>query len=593
MAPFSGLLAYLWPRNAPGVRRAVILSLACLILAKVCATAVPLAYKGVIDRLGVEAAHALPVGLILAYGAARFLAAAFEDLRDTIFVRVSQGATRHLGLRVFRTLLYLDLRFHLDRRTGGLARSVDRGTQAVTTLLTRVLFSVVPTVFEIVLVLGILWHLTSVWFGLVTLVSVVAYAAFTVRMVSWRTRFRRELNELTVEAGAKSIYGLLNFETIKLFGNEEHEAARLDRSLKRQEEAAVRNQLTFTALSFGQSLIVCTGLVGVTLMAADGIRAGTMTVGDLVLVNAYLIQLYLPLNTFAAMYREIRQALVDAEAMAILLRTKPAVTDSLGARALKVTGGEVQCDAVSFGSDERRTVLRDVSFTIPAGQTFAVVGATGSGKSTLSRLLFRFYDVGAGTIRIDGQDIREVTQASLRSSMGVVPQDTVLFNDTIRYNIAYGRPGAADDEIASAARSAHIHDFIESLPDGYDSRVGERGLKLSGGEKQRVAIARTVLKHARILVFDEATSALDTATEREIMADLREISRDVTTLIIAHRLSTIVDAHQILVLDQGRIVERGRHRDLMAAGGRYAQMWHRQGARFGAPEEVERPEKVR
>ena len=573
----SYLLPYLWRRDDNGKQWTIALSLCCLFIAKLFSSATPLAYKGVIDHFGVHAVVAVPIGLISAYGLARLLSSLFEDLRDALFERVGQGATRQLNLRVFRKLHDLGMRFHLERETGGLARTIDRGTQAVATLLWRVLFSIVPLLVEIALVCGILWYFAGLRFGLVTLVTIVLYAVFTISLVSWRTRYRRALNELNAEVGKRTIDSLLNFETVKHFGNEEYEAERLDESLTRLETVAIRSKWTFTALSFGQSLIISVGLVAVTVMAADRIAQNTMTIGELVLVNAYLLQLYQPLNMFGVMYREIRQALVDLENIVALIQVEPEITDRADATSLDLIRGELCFREVTFAYDRRKPVLQGISFTVPAGQTVAVVGATGSGKSTLYRLLLRFFEVDSGAIFVDGQDIRSLTQASLRAAFGIVPQDAVLFNDTLRYNIAYGRPGASEDDIIAAARSAHIHDFIAGLPDGYDTRVGERGLKLSGGEKQRVAIARTVLKGARILVFDEATSALDTATERQISLNLREISRGVTTLVIAHRLSTIVDSDQIMVIDDGRIVEAGSHGDLLAKDGDYARMWRHQG----------------
>lgn len=570
------LLPYLWPKGTPSLRRAVICSLACLIVAKAAISLVPLLYKAVVDHLTRTDTLVIPFGLIVAYGGARLGATVFEELRNALFMRVSGNATRLLGLQVFRQLHQLSLRFHLDRRTGGLARAIERGTQGISVILSRVLFSLFPIVFEVVLVSVVLGSLFGLSFSLVTLATIVLYTGFTIVMTSWRMRFRRMVNDASVEASSRSIDSLLNYETVKYFGNEEHEAKRLDVSLRQHEEAAIQSQWTFAALSVGQTLIIAGGLVAVMLMAARGIQKGEMTVGDLVLVNAYILQLYQPLNFFGLMYREVRQALIDMEDMLKLLHTSAEVADRKDARALLLQAGRVEFDRVSFGYDGRRKILDDISFEIPAGHTVAIVGATGAGKSTLSRLLYRFFDVTEGTIRIDGQDIRDIAQASLRASIGIVPQDTVLFNDTIRYNIAYGRLDASDAEVEAAARSAHIYEFITSLPERYETRVGERGLKLSGGEKQRVAIARTILKRPPILVFDEATSALDTATEREIQNNLREISRRHTTMVIAHRLSTVVEADEIIVLDDGRIIEQGTHAELLQRGGAYARMWNHQ-----------------
>ncbi|MGO2466434.1 MAG: ABCB family ABC transporter ATP-binding protein/permease, partial [Serratia proteamaculans] len=560
------LLPYLWPKDNPKLRYYLVIAFVFMVISKVSITLVPLAYKAMIDALSGETARmlAIPMGLILAYGVARIGGALFEELRNVMFVHVSQNATRLLGLRVFRQLHALSLRFHLERQTGGLSLSIERGTQAVATVLSRLLFSIFPILFEITLVSVIMWHLLNGWFALAILATVGCYILFTVMAVRWRTRFRRELNQANADTNSKSIDSLLNYETVKYFGNENFEAERFNMSRRLYEYAAIKNQFSFTAINLGQTAIISIGLIVMMAMAAQGIVQGRMTVGDFVLVNAYLLQLYQPLNFFGFIYAEVRQALIDMENMFDLLQEEQEIVDKPDAKELQLTAGEVSFDSVSFGYDVRRPILKNVSFTIPAGNTVAVVGASGAGKSTLSRLLFRFYDVSSGAVSIDGQDIRDLKQASLRAAIGIVPQDTVLFNDTLGYNIGYGKTGSSQEEIERAARLAHIHEFIVSLPDGYETRVGERGLKLSGGEKQRVAIARTILKNPAILVFDEATSALDTQTEREIQAHLREVSRDHTTLVIAHRLSTVVDADEIIVLEAGEIVERGRHDALLA-----------------------------
>jgi len=572
------LLPYLWPKENPRLRYYLVIAFVFMVVSKVSITLVPLAYKAMVDALSGETAKmlAIPIGLILAYGVARVGGALFEELRNVMFVHVSQNATRLLGLRVFRQLHALSLRFHLERQTGGLSLSIERGTQAVATVLSRLLFSIFPILFEITLVSVIMWHLLNGWFALAIVVTVGCYILFTVMAVSWRTRFRRELNRANADTNSKSLDSLLNYETVKYFGNEDFEADRFNMSRRLYEYAAIKNQFSFTAINLGQTAIISIGLIVMMAMAAQGIVQGRMTVGDFVLVNAYLLQLYQPLNFFGFIYAEVRQALIDMENMFDLLQEEQEIVDRPDATALQLRAGEVRFDSVSFGYDERRPILKNVSFTIPAGNTGAIVGASGAGKSTLSRLLFRFYDVSGGAVSIDGQDIRSLKQASLRAAIGIVPQDTVLFNDTLGYNIGYGKTGSSQEEIERAARLAHIHEFIVSLPDGYETRVGERGLKLSGGEKQRVAIARTILKNPAILVFDEATSALDTQTEREIQAHLREVSRDHTTLVIAHRLSTVVDADEIIVLEAGEIVERGRHDALLAANGRYAAMWQSQ-----------------
>ncbi|MGE5516590.1 MAG: ABCB family ABC transporter ATP-binding protein/permease [Bacteroidota bacterium] len=573
------LAPYLWPPGQPALRTRVVLAMLFLAAAKAINVGVPLVYKQAVDALtprpGMELV-VVPVLLLLAYGAARTLAGTFSELRDIAFARVGQRAIRAVGLQVFRHLHGLALRFHLDRQTGGVSRAIERGTKGIEFLLNFMLFNILPTLLEIGLVTVVLWHLYAPGFALVTFATIAVYIAYTLTITEWRTQFRRTMNETDSEASTKAIDSLLNFETVKYFGNEEHEAARYDKALSRYEQAAVKSKVTLSLLNIGQGAIIAVGLTAVMIMAGAGVADGSMTVGDFVLVNSYLVQLYLPLNFLGFVYREIKQSLTDMEAMFRLLEVNAEVTDAADAPPLAVNGGALRFEDVGFAYNPDRTILRGVDFAVPAGHRVAIVGPSGAGKSTISRLLFRFYDATSGRITIDGQDIRAVTQKSLRDAIGIVPQDTVLFNDTIRYNIAYGRPGASQDEIEQAARLARIHDFVLSLPDGYDTRVGERGLKLSGGEKQRVAIARTILKGPAILLFDEATSALDTHTEKEIQASLREVSKNRTTLVIAHRLSTVVDCDEIIVLEQGRIAERGRHADLLARDGRYAEMWHKQ-----------------
>jgi ABC-type transport system involved in Fe-S cluster assembly fused permease/ATPase subunit len=586
-----GLVPYLWPRDSLELRLRVVAALALLVGAKVVNISVPFLYKHAVDTLGGKYGPVVvPVMLVVAYGMARVCAQGFNELRDAVFAKVEQRAVRRLALSAFKHLHSLSLRFHLDRRTGGLARAVERGTQAVDFLLTFILFNIVPTLIEIIVVCGILWRLYDWEFAAVTFATIAVYVAFTFAVTDWRVRFRQEMNARDSEANSKSVDALLNYETVKYFANEAHEAERYDRSLQAYEKAAVKSGTTLAALNIGQGIIIACGLIGMMLLAAQGVADKRMTVGDFVLVNAYLIQLYMPLNFLGMVYRNIKQSLVDLEQMLALLKLAPEITDRENAPPLRVSEGAVAFRQVDFRYDPRRPILEDIDFRIAPGHTIAIVGPSGAGKSTIARLLFRFYDVDVGAIEIDGQDIRDVTQDSLRRAIGVVPQDTVLFNDTIFYNIAYGRPGATRAEIEDAARFARIHDFVASLPDGYDTTVGERGLKLSGGEKQRVAIARVFLKAPEILIFDEATSALDTKTEREIQASLAEIAAGRTTLIIAHRLSTIVDADQILVLDRGRIVERGHHRELLAHDGVYAAMWARQqeaARREAAMEEAE------
>ena len=587
---------HLWPKGEKTLRLRVVIALAMLVLAKVVAVYVPLLYKQAVDALGSTAAQAVavPVVLILAYGAARILSQAFGEIRDAVFAPVSQRAIRNLALEVFDHLHALSLRYHLERQTGGLSRVIERGTQGMEFLIRFTTFNILPTLLEIALVGGILWSLYDWRFSVITLVVIAGYIVFSIMLSEWRIKFVRRMNDADTEANAKAIDSLLNYETVKYFGNEVHEARRFDVGRRRYEIAAIRSSRTLSLLNIGQGTIISIGLVAVMVMAGSGVVEGTMTIGDFVAVNTFLIQLYMPLNMLGFAYREIRNALVNMEKMFGLLEVPAEIADRPGAPALKVAGGEIVFDHVDFHYEPARPILHDVSFRVPAGHTVAIVGSSGAGKSTVSRILFRFYDVASGSVRIDGQDIRDVTQSSLRAAIGVVPQDTVLFNDTIYYNIAYGRPGATREEVEQAARLARIHDFIMALPQGYEATVGERGLKLSGGEKQRVAIARTILKNPAILLFDEATSALDTRTEQEIQRSLEEVSRGRTTVVIAHRLSTIINADEIIVLDRGRVVERGHHADLLAMNGAYAEMWRRQQeAAAEAERHVEEPPSLR
>jgi ABC-type transport system involved in Fe-S cluster assembly fused permease/ATPase subunit len=575
------LLPYLWPKGEPVARLRVVIACLFLVLAKVATVYVPIVYAQAVDALspkGNVGVATVPIALVVGYGLLRLAAAGFGELRDAVFAAVKQRTIRRVALQTFKHMHRLSLRFHLDRQTGGLSRAIERGTVAIEAVLRLGVFNVVPTILEMLLVTGIIWRIFDWRFAAVTFGAVTAYIGFTMGFTSLRIRIRRMMNEVDSEASGKAVDSLLNYETVKYFGNEAHEAARYDEAQARYERAAVRTQVSLNILNLGQAAIIAGGLTWIMLMAAQGVQAGTMTVGKFVLVNTYLIQLYQPLNFLGFVYSSIRQGLVDMEQMFHLLSVEQEVADGPGALVLPGSlstddAASVQFQDVRFGYRPDRPILKGVSFTVPAGGKLAIVGPTGAGKSTISRLLFRFYDANGGRVLVDGHDVRDLTQDSLRAAIGVVPQDTVLFNDTIAYNIAYGRPGATRAEIEQAARLAQVHEFCMRLPDGYDTRVGERGLKLSGGEKQRVAIARTILKNPRILILDEATSALDTRTEQDIQAALNAVSSNRTTLVIAHRLSTVVDADQILVLSDGQVEESGTHSDLLARGGLYARMW--------------------
>ena len=580
------LLPYVWQW-----RHRVAVALACLIAAKVANVGVPLVLKSLVDALALkpgdpQAVLVVPVALLLAYGALRLSITLFTELREFLFYPVAARIARRIGLETFDHLLSLSLRFHLERQTGGVSRDIDRGSRSIQSLLNYLIYNIVPTLVEITLVISLLSAKFDGWFAAITFSALLLYIAFTVTVTEWRTTFRRAMNEQDSKASTKAVDALINYETVKYFSNEKFEQARYDENLQRLERASIKSQTSLSVLNLGQSLIIATAVTLLVWRATEGVVAGTMTLGDLVLVNALMIQLYIPLNFLGVIYREIKQSIIDMEKMFALLGQHREVADAPGAQPLAIdaTGAEVRFRNVRFGYDPDRTILHDISFDIPAGKTVAVVGPSGSGKSTLARLMFRFYDVSAGRIEIAGQDIRAVTQHSLRQAIGIVPQDTVLFNDSIEYNIAYGRTAAPRSEVEAAAQAAHIHAFITSTPKGYDTMVGERGLKLSGGEKQRVAIARTLLKAPPILIFDEATSALDSANERAIQAELQGVAQNKTTLVIAHRLSTVVDAHQILVMEHGRILERGSHTELLALNARYAQMWQLQQSRADSPD---------
>ncbi|MFL5334103.1 MAG: ABCB family ABC transporter ATP-binding protein/permease [Geminicoccaceae bacterium] len=578
---------HLWPRDSLELRVRVVLALGLLIAARLVNITVPFFLKAVVDQVSQPSLAAVPVAVLIAYGAARLGATLFGELQDAVFAKVGQRAGRRMALRVYEHLFQLSLAYHLQRRTGELSRAIERGVKSVAFLLQTALFSMAPMLFEFVMVIGILLWRYPLSFAAITFITVAAYALFTIVTTNWRTRFRREMNERDNEFSGAAVDGLINYEVVKAFANEGYESRRLDGALAAYERAAVQSEQTLAYLNAGQAAIIAVGVTAIMIAAASHVVAGTLSVGDIVLVNAFILQLYQPLNFLGVFYRELRQSLTDLENIHGLFALHPEIEDRPGARPLAVAGGNVRFENVMFDYDPRRSILNDVSFEIPAGHKVAVVGPSGSGKSTLVRLLFRFYEVDSGSIAIDGQDVREVTQLSLRRAIGVVPQDTVLFNDTVAANIAYGRPGASQQEVEAAARVAQIHDFIQSLPEGYATKVGERGLKLSGGEKQRVAIARVMLKNPPVLVLDEATSALDSRTEQALQDALERVAVGRTTLVIAHRLSTVIDAEEIVVLEHGRVAERGTHLELLARRSLNADMWRRQQE---APQQAEAAE---
>ena len=589
LRPLYMLLPYLWPKGRPDLRLRVVVSLVCLAFAILATVANPYILGLVTDQFHSLTGTAIAVafGLIFAYVFSRIMMQAFAQLRDGIFAKTQYAALREVGVSTFAHVHTLSLRFHLEKKTGGLSRVIERGTKGIDTFLSFVLFSIFPTFFQLLIFTIMMVVKLNVWIALATLAMVVAYVWFTFAITRWRVKYRREMNDSDTEANTKAVDSLINYETVKYFNNEVHETRRFDKSMEKYSRASIQAQISLSLLNTGQAAIMAVGMGTVMVLTAMGIAQGKFTIGDFVMANAILIQLYQPLNLLGTVYREITQALVDMEAMFRLLYQPQEIQDKPGAKDLVVKGGEIRFDNVVFAYEPARIVLKGISFSVPAGKTVAVVGPSGAGKSTISRILYRFYDIKSGSVTIDGQDIRDVTQASLRAQIGIVPQDTVLFNDTIKYNIAYGRIGATESEIKDAARHAQIDTFIRELPLGFDSMVGERGLKLSGGEKQRVAIARTILKNPPILLLDEATSALDTHTEREIQSALADISRNRTTLVIAHRLSTVIDADEILVLDHGEIIERGRHADLLVKGGHYAAMWNKQKEAAAARERLQ------
>ena len=588
MRTIRKVVPYLWPceKGYAWVKWRVIIALGFLALSKVISVATPFFYKGAVDAMAPGANAQISVffllagavGLTVAYGVARLMNVGFQQLRDAVFARVAQRALRRLALETFRHMHALSLRYHITRKTGGLSRIIERGVKGVEFLLRFLLFSIGPLVLELLFIAGVLFFYFDVWYLVIVMVTIGIYIWFTFTVTEWRVKIRKEMNEQDTNANQKAIDSLLNFETVKYFNAEEREALRYDDSMRRYETAALKTSYSLAFLNFGQSVLITAGLVGVMVLAALGVQRDDLTVGDFVMVNAYMIQITLPLNFLGTVYREIRQSLVDMGEMFDLLEQPAEVVDKPGAKGLEVNGGQLNFSNVNFSYETERAILHDFTLDVVAGQTVAIVGPSGSGKSTIGRLLFRFYDVNGGSLKIDGQDVRDVTQESLHAQIGIVPQDTVLFNETIRYNIIYGRANATEAEVVRAAQAAKIHDFIVSLPDGYDTTVGERGLKLSGGEKQRVGIARTLLKNPPILLLDEATSALDTETERDIQESLRQMGQGRTVLTIAHRLSTVVDSNLIVVLDEGHITEQGTHDDLLTRDGRYARMWHRQQA---------------